>query len=387
VPPDADAFSVTEAAAILGVRRSALSKMVRQQRLAPRTKGRETILPRDVVEKLAVKKSLGMSEQTANHYGVALRSFGAWLAGPGKRMAQDPFADFGIASVTQKRHARRELTIGQLRDLLEATAASKTIFRDLNGTDRHMLYLVAANTGFRVGGLAILTPACFRLDLDGPAFTLPVRADKAKRGKVQPLRPDLAEALAAWMVGKPDDQPVWPGGWAKHSAAAEMLRIDLEAAGIPYIVEGPDGPEHADFHSLRHSFLTALGRSGVDLRVQQELAGHTSSKTTERYSHVRLRDLAGAVDKLLAMFVPMIDFPDEGVAAYVPLTFAPESGRGFPIAPEFETIEGITAGSRSNPIAGKAIEWERLRLMTGEEAPPAGIEPATGGLENRCSIH
>ena len=40
-------------------------------------------------------------------------------------------------------------------------------------------------------------------------------------------------------------------------------------------MEGPDGPEHADFHSLRHSYLTALGRSGVDLRVQQELAGHS----------------------------------------------------------------------------------------------------------------
>ena len=45
-----------------------------------------------------------------------------------------------------------------------------------------------------------------------------------------------------------------------------MLRIDLEAAGIAYAVEGPDGPEYADFHSLRHSYLTLGGRSGIDLR-------------------------------------------------------------------------------------------------------------------------
>ena len=77
-----------------------------------------------------------------------------------------------------------------------------------------------------------------------------------------------------------------------------MLRCDLEAAGIAYAVEGPDGPEYADFHALRHSYLTLLGRSGVDLRTAQELAGHSTPTLTARYSHRRLHDLAGAVDKL-----------------------------------------------------------------------------------------
>jgi hypothetical protein len=77
-----------------------------------------------------------------------------------------------------------------------------------------------------------------------------------------------------------------------------MLRIDLEAAAIPYAVEGPDGREYADFHSLRHSYLTLGGRSGIDLRTLQELAGHSKPELTARYSHRRLYDLAGAVDKL-----------------------------------------------------------------------------------------
>ena len=77
-----------------------------------------------------------------------------------------------------------------------------------------------------------------------------------------------------------------------------MLRIDLDAAGIPYAVEGPDGPEYADFHALRHSYLTLGGRSGIDLRTLQELAGHSKPELTARYSHRRLYDLAGAVDKL-----------------------------------------------------------------------------------------
>ena len=42
-----------------------------------------------------------------------------------------------------------------------------------------------------------------------------------------------------------------------------MLRIDLKAAGIPYVIDGPDGPLHADFHSLRHATSAMLDRSGA----------------------------------------------------------------------------------------------------------------------------
>ena len=77
-----------------------------------------------------------------------------------------------------------------------------------------------------------------------------------------------------------------------------MLRIDLDAAGIPYAVDGPDGPLYADFHSLRHSYLTLGARAGIDLRTLQELAGHSTPTLTARYTHRRLHDLAGAIEQL-----------------------------------------------------------------------------------------
>ena len=70
------------------------------------------------------------------------------------------------------------------------------------------------------------------------------------------------------------------------------------AAGIPYIVDGPDGPLLADSHALRHTSLPLGGRAEIPLRTPQELAGDSTPTLTTRYSHRRLEDLSGAVGKL-----------------------------------------------------------------------------------------
>jgi hypothetical protein len=168
----------------------------------------------------------------------------------------------------------------------------------LTGEDRYCLYLTAATTGFRASALASLTPADFNLAADGATVTLAARFNKNRKPKVQPLPADVAAELKAYLKGKPKGEPVWCGTWARDHRGAEMIRGDLEAAGIAYAVEGPDGPEYADFRALRHSFLTLGGRSGIDLRTLQELAGHSKPELTARYSHRRLYDLAGAVEKL-----------------------------------------------------------------------------------------
>src|SRR5262249_7907642 len=76
----------------------------------------------------------------------------------------------------------------------------------------------------------------------------------------------------------------------------EMLRLDLQAAGIPYRDEAG---RVADFHSLRHSYITLLDRSGVSPKVAKELARHSDIRLTMNvYTHAGLHDLAGAVNGL-----------------------------------------------------------------------------------------
>src|SRR2546422_1750509 len=78
-----------------------------------------------------------------------------------------------------------------------------------------------------------------------------------------------------------------------------MLRIDLDAPGIPYVAEGPDGPRYADFHALRHSFIAMLDRSGATLKEAMQLARHSDPKLTMAvYGRARLHDLGEAVRRL-----------------------------------------------------------------------------------------
>jgi hypothetical protein len=122
---------------------------------------------------------------------------------------------------------------------------------------------------------------------------LRIRCAESDQFVMRSLRPGNVHAARG-----ADDDLEYLVPWARDRVAADMLRIDLEAAGILDVVDGPDGPLHADFHSLRHSYLTLGGRAGIDLRTLQEPAGHSRPVLTARYSHRRLHDLDGAVERL-----------------------------------------------------------------------------------------
>jgi excisionase family DNA binding protein len=337
LPPGSEAFRPSEAAALLGISKTALARALHRNNLPATGKGKARRLPRATVETLAVAAARGVGPATVNHYVVAVRGFFRWLV-KAKRIGSNPLESLSLLNAAvDVRRARRELTTEELGRLFVAARESHRTFRGLTGTDRFHLYLVATGTGFRANALANLTPADF--DLNALTVTLAARLNKSRRTKVQPLPADVANALRDFMAGKPLNVPLWGGSWASGCTGAEMLRIDLEAAGIPYVVEGPDGPEYADFHSLRHSFLTLGGRSGIDLRTLQELAGHSDPKLTARYSHRRLYDLAGAVDKLPNLV------PDVSNVAAVPLRLTgTDAGAG--------VVPGVVPGVVTGGIGG-----------------------------------
>ena len=143
-----------------------------------------------------------------------------------------------------------------------------------------MLYAVAMATGFRAGELASLLPRSFDLLSVDPTVCCKATNTKNRKEAIQPLPQNVAEALRGYLADKPANLPLWPGVWPEN--AAEMLRLDLEAAGILY--RDADG-RVADFHGLRHSYITLLDQPGISKKAHQELARHSTYKLTEHYTH------------------------------------------------------------------------------------------------------
>lgn len=108
---------------------------------------------------------------------------------------------------------------------------------------------------------------------------------KGARTRFVPVRPEVVAAIDAW--GWPDAGRVFPGVSVKApSVACGKLLRDVGA------------PTNLSFHSFRHRFATSLYRSCGDLRVVQQLLGHSSLATTAIYLQV---DDARARDGVLAM--------------------------------------------------------------------------------------
>jgi integrase len=300
LPPldvEKDMYTKRETAAAVGVKISAVTALIRRHRLAATGQGKARRYPKATVEALRAARSRGRSIKTSNLYLDAVKQFAAWLV-QDRRADENPLAHLAGGNVkVDRRHDRQTISAEDLRLIVKTARQSEEVFRGLIGSDRAMLYSVACASGFRAAELASLCPMAFDLDAEPPAVTL--SAEYAKNGKtaVQPLPPDVASALREYLAGRPADQPVWPGVW--FTKAAEMLRIDLKAAGIPYVLEGPDGLRYADFHALRHSFISMLDKSGATLKEAMQLARHSDPRLTMAvYGRAQLHDLGQAVGRL-----------------------------------------------------------------------------------------
>lgn len=301
LPKDLQEFTVGQLAEALGgIRPQKIYRILERERLPATGNGKARRYPRSTVQRLQEIMLRGISISTSNGYATAIKSFSRWLAMPARpgmqpRLQSDPLVGLQkLNAEVDRRHERRAIPAEELRKLLAAAGNSAELFRGLGGGDRRVLYHVAMTTGFRASELASLTPAAFDLAAEVPTVTVKAAYSKNRRQTMQPLPADVAELLRGYLEKRPAHKPLWPGEW--QDFGAEMLRGDLEAAGIPY---RDAAGKVADLHALRHSYITLLKEAGVSPKNAQELARHSDIRLTmDVYTHTRASDLADDVRKL-----------------------------------------------------------------------------------------
>ena len=111
---------------------------------------------------------------------------------------------------------------------------------------------------------------------------------KGGKERLVPVLPEVRAAMSSWLAVHPQpepDAPLFLGKRGKRLDAAVAQKILREFRRLNGL------PEHATPHALRHSFATHLLAGGADLRAIQDLLGHASLSTTQRYTAVDTKQL------------------------------------------------------------------------------------------------
>ena len=135
-----------------------------------------------------------------------------------------------------------------------------------------------------------------------------VRVKTRKTGAVLslPLHLELAEWLRSHRlgIGKASIFPTLAGKGTggRHGLSGRFTAI-METAGVRgKVLRGADGKgrqtHSLSFHSLRHSFVSALANAGVSQELRRKLSGHADERSHARYTHHEMETLRGAIGKL-----------------------------------------------------------------------------------------
>jgi integrase/recombinase XerC len=229
---------------------------------------------------LAARARAGAGKRSQARSLSALRGLFKFACREGT-LASNPAAT--VRSPKQPRRLPRHLRPGEIENLLDAARGDEPLAR----RNLALLELLYAS-GLRVGELTSLDWP----DVDLAARTLRV-VGKGGKERMVPFGQPAAHALGRWIEawetlrGAADgtDEPVflnYRGGRLSARSVRRILDRHVEAAALTTGVHP---------HTLRHTFATHLLEGGADLRTIQELLGHSSLSTTQRYTHVEIERL------------------------------------------------------------------------------------------------
>jgi len=231
---------------------------------------------------LAHRRSGGLGSASIQRLLSALRTFFRYIE---RRWDVANSAIALIKGPRAKRPAPKALSVDGAKDLVHAGTQSGSWVEARNSAVLSLAY----GAGLRISEILSLTTDALTL---GDTIMI---VGKGGKSRLVPILPAVREAVAHYArlcphdlePGSPLFRGVRGGPLGPRTVQAEVQRL-RGALGLP---------ETATPHALRHSFATHLLANGGDLRTIQQLLGHASLSTTQRYTDVdaeRLRKVHAA---------------------------------------------------------------------------------------------
>ena len=123
-------------------------------------------------------------------------------------------------------------------------------------------------------------------DIDSKRNIVLLKNAKGKKDRIAPLSPKILAMLREYYIEYKPKIWLFEGQNAGEQYSEQSLQSVLKQA-----LKKVGNTKPVTLHWLRHSYATHLLESGTDLRYIQELLGHSSSKTTEIYTHVSTKNI------------------------------------------------------------------------------------------------
>ena len=287
------------------------------------------------------------SAKTFNDYRALLSMLWEGLAkNPKARIERNPWKE--IRPLAKDTHTRRALTVEELRRVCGAVQG-----------EMRLLFAVGIYTGLRLGDAVTLEWGAVDL-VRGFIVTKPHKTEK--HGTIAQI--PLVPYLAAMLEETPPEErtgAIMPtlaerygmSGGAKYisnkiQAAFKACGIETNAGSGRMNASGTERQAvEVGFHSLRHTYVSLLGNSGVPLAVAKKIVGHINEDMTEHYFHANDEALRAAAAALPAI----------GTDAETPAAIEDAAGD---IMRDFQAIiERMDADTRRAALA-------KLRALVGE---------------------
>lgn len=252
----------------------------------PSLKDLSALRPADFRAWLAARANRGLSRPSLARGLSVVRGFYRWLA---RENLAENMAITVLRTPRIPKSVPKALNVAEAEEVLDA---AHTLARDpwIGKRDTAVLMLLYGG-GLRIGEALSLT----RQEAPTPGQEALMVTGKGNKQRAVPLLPVVVEAIEDYVANCPFQ--LAPGGPLFVATRGGPLRARSIQKRMVEIRILLGLPETATPHALRHSFATHLLAGGGDLRAIQELMGHASLSTTQRYTDVDMASLLSTYER------------------------------------------------------------------------------------------